>query len=177
MKNIKQLVFILILNLLSINTFAQDQTIKITDADSVQTETKSLFPKMTGVVSDYGKVFTVAESKELTKLITDFTAITNRKIVLLTVDNIGAYNDMREYATGLKNDWEVGFDSGHNSLTLALCVPCRGVGVATGINSETFLTDEVCKDAIQKTMVPEFTAGNYYSGIKKGILKLMENWK
>lgn len=177
MKIVKSLCLLLVLSFISPNMSAQQLSIKPQNTTEIGDNNSSKFPVMKGVVNDYGKVFTASEIKELTTIIQDFTVMSNKRIAILTVTSIGEYKGMREYATGLKNDWKIGYDSDHNSLTIALCVPCRGVGIATGVNSEPSLTDEVCKNAIAKTMVPEFTAGNYYAGLKKGLLELMENWK
>jgi len=58
-----------------------------------------------------------------------------------------------------------------------MCNPCRQIGIATGLGIELILTDEICKDVIDQTIIPEFKEGKFYDGIKNGVTELIEKWK
>ncbi|MDP2060027.1 MAG: TPM domain-containing protein, partial [Flavobacteriaceae bacterium] len=46
-----------------------------------------------------------------------------------------------------------------------------------GTGTEMILTDEICKEVIDNTIIPEFKNGEFYSGIKKGVNELIKKWK
>ena len=50
-------------------------------------------------------------------------------------------------------------------------------GIATGTGTELILTDEICKNVIDLTIIPEFKNGNFYDGIKNGLIELIKKWK
>jgi uncharacterized protein len=62
-------------------------------------------------------------------------------------------------------------------LTIVLCKPCGEIAIATGTGTELILTDEVCKKVIDEKIIPEFKNGEFYSGIKKGVIELIDKWK
>ena len=62
-------------------------------------------------------------------------------------------------------------------MTIVVCNPCKQIGIATGLGTELILTDEICKNVIDQTIIPEFKDGNFYDGIKNGVVELIEKWK
>ena len=58
-----------------------------------------------------------------------------------------------------------------------MCNPCRQIGIATGTGTELILTDKICKEVIENTIIPEFKNGEFYKGIKNGVTELIEKWK
>jgi len=58
-----------------------------------------------------------------------------------------------------------------------MCKPCRQIGIATGTGTELILTDKICKEVIDKIIIPKFKNGEFYGGIKKGIAELIAKWE
>ena len=135
------------------------------------------FPRSTGIINDFSRVFTASQRNELSKILYDYDIKTTRQIVVVTVDSISPYKDIQKFGTDLANEWGVGSLEKNNGLVIVLCNPIKQVGIATGTGTELILTDEICKRVIDHIMVPEFKNGSYYNGIKKGVTELMVAWE
>ncbi len=134
--------------------------------------------KFTGpIVSDFDSLFTPTQTTELTELIFNYDLETTRQIVVVTIDSILPYTEIQKYASDLGNYWGVGEKNKNNGLTIVVCKPCRQIGIATGTGTELILTDEICNEVIDKTIIPKFRNGDFYDGIKNGIVELIKKWK
>lgn len=175
----KILILFLTLNLLSCKGSAQETETKKTIPEfDFSTVEKFRETKLKGlIINDYDSIFSPTQRKELSDIIYDYNIETTRQIVVVTIDNISPYPDIRKYATDLGNYWGVGDAKKNNGLTIVMCNPCRQIGIATGTGTELILTDEICKEVIDKTIIPEFKNGDFYSGIKKGVTELIAKWK
>jgi uncharacterized protein len=174
----KILILFLTLNLLSCKGSAQETETKKVKAEIEFSEMeKSHFPEPIGIINDYGQNFTESQRTELTKILYDYDIETTRQIVVVTIDSIKPYNNIQKYATDLGNYWGVGTAEKNNGLTIVVCNPCRQIGIATGLGTELILTDEICKNVIDQTIIPEFKNGEFYNGIKKGVTELIAKWK
>ncbi len=129
------------------------------------------------IINDYDSIFSPSQRKELSDIIYDYNIETTRQIVVVTIDSISPYSEIQKYATDLGNYWGVGDAEKNNGLTIVMCNPCRQIGIATGLGTELILTDEICKDVIDQTIIPEFKNANFYDGVKNGVVELIEKWK
>lgn len=151
--------------------------------DSQKTSSKLLsgvdtkFPQSIGIINDFSQVFTASQRNELSKTLHDYDMETTRQIVVVTVDSIAPYTDIQKFGTDLANEWDVGTAEKNNGLIIVLCKPSRKIGIATGNGTELVLTDEICKNVIDHTILPEFIDGNYYAGIKNGVTELIALWE
>ena len=143
---------------------------------SAQETENNTFPTPIGIINDYGEVFTDSERTELSKVLYDYDIETTRQIVVVTIDSIKPYENIQKYATDLGNEWGIGTAERNNGLTIVFCKPCRQIGIATGIGTEIILTDEICKEILNKTIIPEFKNGEFYNGIKYGVTELIKKW-
>ena len=174
----KILILFLTLNLLSCKGNAQvTETKSPTPEFDFSGMEKNSFPKAIGIINDYGQIFTESQRTELTKILYDYGIETTRQIVVVTIDSIKPYNDIQKYATDLGQNWGVGTAEKNNGLTILVCNPCKQIGIATGTGTELILTDEICKKVIKEKIIPEFKNGEFYSGIKKGVIELIEKWE
>ena len=174
----KILILFLTLNFLSCKGNAQEtKIIKPTTELGISEVEKGSIPKSIGIINDYGQVFTESQRTELSKILYDYDIKTTRQIVVVTIDSIKPYENIQKYATDLGKIWGVGTAEKNNGLTIVVCNPCREIGIATGIGTELILTDEICKKVITEKIIPKFKNGEFYSGIKKGVLELIEKWK
>ena len=176
---IKILILFLTLNLLSCKGTAQE-----TDTKNIATEfdfstiEKFRETKLKGqIINDYGRIFSPSERKELSDIIYDYNIETTRQIVVVTVDSSSPYSDIQKFATELSNYLGVGDAEKNNGLTIVMCNPCRKIGIATGTGTELILTNEICKKVIDQTIIPELKNGNFYVGIKNGVIDLIEKWE
>ncbi len=175
----KILILFLTLNLLSCKGSAQETEIKkLTTEFDFSTIDKFRDTKLKGqIINDYDSIFSPIQSKELSDIIYDYNIETTRQIVVVTIDSISPYSDIQKFTTDLSNYWGVGDAEKNNGLTIVMCNPCRQIGIATGTGTEVVLTNEICKNVIDQTIIPEFKNGNFYDGIKNGVVALIEKWK
>ena len=141
-----------------------------------QNEKQVSFPEPLGIVNDYDTVFTKKQREELSKILYDYNIKTTRQIAVITIDKIAPYQSIQKYATDIGSYWGVGTKEKNNGLVILLCNPIRQIGIATGKGTEKILTDAICKDVIDKIMIPEFRKGDFYNGVKKGIEELIKKW-
>ncbi|WP_025743295.1 TPM domain-containing protein [Aquimarina pacifica] len=175
----KVLILFLTLNLFSCKGTTQETEIKKTTTEfDFSTFKKFRETKLKGqILNDYDSIFNPSQRKELSDIIYNYNIETTRQIVIVTIDSISPYSDIQKYATDLSNYWGVGDAKKNNGLTIVMCNPCRQIGIATGTRTELILTDEICKKVIDKTIIPEFKNGKFYSGIKKGVIELIAKWE
>jgi uncharacterized protein len=175
----KILILFLTFNLLSCKGTAQETEIeKPTTEFDFSTVEKFRETKLTGqIINDYDSIFSPLQRKELSDIIYNYNIETTRQIVVVTVDNINPYSDIQKMATDLGKYWGVGTAEKDNGLIILLCKPCQRIGIATGFGTELVLTDQVCTEVIDKTIIPEFKNGEFYSGIKDGVTELIAKWK
>ncbi len=174
----KILILFLSLSLFSCNSSAQKTEKKkpIAEFDFSSVE-KFRNTKIKGlIINDYDSIFNPVQRKELFNLIYNYNIKTTRQIVVVTIDKISPYSDVVKYTTDLSNYWGVGDAEKNNGLTIVVCKPCRRIGIATGMGTELILTDEICKEVIEKKIIPNFKNGDFYLGIKKGLIELIAKW-
>ena len=76
----------------------------------------------------------------------------------------------------LGNCWGVGRSDIDNGLVLFVSQKMRASHIATGTGTENILTDSICAVTIQEQLIPQFKQGDFYQGIKGGVLRLMREW-
>ena len=174
----KILILFLTLNLLCCKGTAQETEIKKTTTEfDFSTVKKFRETKLNGlIINDYDSIFSPSQRKELSDILYDYNIETTRQIVVVTIDNIKPYSDIRKFTTDLGKYWGVGTAEKDNGLIILLCKPCGQIQISTGYGTERILTDEICKQVIDRTIIPEFKNGEYYSGIKNGVTELIEKW-
>ncbi len=140
-------------------------------------ESSYQFPKSVDIINDYDAVFTDIEYQELVEFLNYYEEETTRQIIIVTVSDLGPYEDIQQYATDLGNTWHVGTAGKDNGLVIVLSKRLRKVGIATGTGTQKVLTYQICKDVIDHTMIPLFKENKYFNGIDSGIKELMKSWK
>ncbi|MCG2419732.1 TPM domain-containing protein [Aequorivita sp. F47161] len=128
-------------------------------------------------VVDNSILFSTEENYELADKLVTYGDKTTRQIVVVTVDSISPYNNIQKYANDLGSYWGVGEKNINNGLVIVLSKPLKKVGIATGYGTEKVLTDSICKQIIDRVMIPKFKNGNYFEGMDEGIDALIEAWK
>ena len=170
---------ILLLFLVSCKTASQNESITnpIIERNNLKADKEKIFPFPIGYVNDYEQIFTKEQSKKLEKLISDYEKSTTKEIAVVTIDSIEPYDNMKDFATDLSNEWRVGKFQKDNGLVIVFSKSLKELRISTGNNTEKILTDEICKKIIDSSMVPEFKKGEFYLGIEKGINELIAKWK
>lgn len=138
---------------------------------------ESDLPKLKREVNDFEHVFTIEQLEKLTLMIREFEKNTSNQIVIVSIKSIGTYTDFEKFSVDLSNYNGIGLKGINNGLTIVFSKKLRTIRISTGLGTEKNLTDDICKNIIDQTIIPEFKKGDYYSGIEKGMVELMAKWK
>jgi uncharacterized protein len=130
-------------------------------------------PFASHVVEDYGSFLSSGDETALEKELISFRERKGYSIVIITLssltDNTGYTWPVEEAALQYFNKWGIGNKRRNDGVLIMLSKEPRRVRIATGTGVEAKLTDEDCQRIIDKTIVPKFKMGSYYTGLKKGV--------
>lgn len=143
----------------------------------VKSDTVLKFPKPSGYVNDFENIFTSEQRIKLDKRIGAYELETTNEISIVTIYSIEPYENIGEFATDLSNQWGIGKAEKDNGILILFSKSLREIRISTGLGTEKILTDEICKNVIDKTIIPEFKNGDFYTGIEKGLAELIKKWE
>ncbi|WP_422349228.1 TPM domain-containing protein [Flagellimonas sp.] len=116
------------------------------------------------IVTDSARIFTSQEIEELKTKLTNFESETTHQLVVLTIEELG-YQTIEEYAYGTFNQNKLGQKDKDNGILIVFAKNDRQVRIEVGYGLEPYITDAVASRIIRNTMIPEFKAENYFTGI------------
>ncbi|NCT75064.1 MAG: TPM domain-containing protein [Chitinophagaceae bacterium] len=137
---------------------------------------KVQFPiKALGWTSDYEHIFTSDQIAELDSIISKFEKETTNEIAIVTIDRLWTTKEnFDSLILTIANDWGVGKKGGNNGIVIGISKGHRKIRINNGYGIETRLTDAETQKIIDNIILPEFKKGNYFEGIKSGLLALMD---
>lgn len=135
------------------------------------------FPDYIGYVNDFEGIFTQDQIKELNDIIAQHEKETTNEIAIVTITSFEPYKTLFDYSLALANRWGVGKKDKNNGITIVFGKQIRQIRIQVGYGLENKLKDEEAKKIIDKTIIPEFKKGDYYAGIKNGLLEIIDQIK
>ncbi|HRH65033.1 MAG TPA: TPM domain-containing protein [Bacteroidia bacterium] len=131
------------------------------------------FPERSNrLVTDYTKTLTTEETGRLEQKLVAFNDSTSTQIAVVMMQSTGFY-DISEYAVQLYNKWGIGQKDKNNGVLILIAKEDRKIFINTGYGMEGVLPDILCKRIIDRDILPNFKAGNYYEGIETGTNSVM----
>lgn len=109
------------------------------------------------VLSDETENYIVTKNDELSEL-------TGGQIVVVTIEFLGG-QDIEEYAYTLMNEWKIGSAEFNNGLLLLLVTGEMNYWAMAGSGIQLSLTSSLLGDYLSQYLEPEFTNGNYDTGV------------
>lgn len=131
-----------------------------------------IFPAPLGSVSDYEKILTGEQIRELDSLIILHEKRTKNKISIVTTRSIKPYNALEEYSSDLFSGWRVGGDK-ENGILIVYSEKLNEVRITQGNGLKKRLTDKECKRIIKKIMLPKFEEEGSFAGLKSGLKEII----
>ncbi len=128
-------------------------------------------------IFDYENVLSDNQEYMLDSIIREFESQTTNEIIIVTVDNIGEFDKMVEYAVDFGEKHGIGKKEKDNGLVILFSKNMRETFLATGYGTEKVLKDEICKAIIDSTMIPYFKDQDYFGGLKAGLEECIIRWK
>lgn len=128
------------------------------------------------VLLDLSHVFSNTQIDSLTAKIIAYERQSTNEIAVLTVDSIAPFEDLHIYSSAIGNYWGVGKKDKDNGLVIVLLKTQRRIWLSTGDGATKTLTDSICQEIIDQSMIPYFKKGNYYLGLDKGLDAIINSW-
>lgn len=170
------LVFLVSFSLIACKTTSKNEVEITRERTEIQHENVQ-FPEPEGYVNDFDEIFTTNQRMDLENRLREYEQQTSNQIAVVTVNSIEPYKEIKWYAADLANYWGIGKKDKDNGLLIVLNINERKIWISTGIGTEKILTDEIVKNTIDSTIIPEFKKDNYYDGIAKGVEEIIVKWK
>ncbi len=135
------------------------------------------FPKPTGKVNDFELILDFAQIQQLDSIINNFENSSQNQIAIVTIESFEPYETLGDFTTDLGNYWGVGHAGKNNGLILTISKKMRMVWIGSGVGTEKVLTDEILQNVVSTKMIPNFKNGDYFNGIKSGLIECINLWK
>lgn len=135
----------------------------------------SNIPQPRGWVNDFENILTPAEEQALDSLITAYQKQTTVQIAIITIDTLMVTdNNFEPYTLDIANTWGVGDKEKDNGILIGFSSGHRRVRIQNGLGFEKLITNAETKVIVDTAMLPQFKQGNYYQGIRNGLLEMMQ---
>ena len=132
-------------------------------------------PDPTGLVSDFGNVFTKGQKDTLSGIIKIFKDGMQDEIAIVAWDTLHLVpEDWDAYIHKLTESWDIGEKNKTNGIVIAFSVQLRKIRIE---NATGGLTTKDSWDIVHKIMLPYFAAKNYYTGTLKGLTAVITKLK
>ena len=135
------------------------------------------FPESIGYVNDFEGIFLEEQISELNTILEKHEQATTNQIVVISISSYAPYETLYQYSLDMANEWGVGQKDKDNGVTIVFGKEIKEIRIQVGLGLEDELTDAEAKFIIDNIIIPEFKKGDFYTGIKKGVLKIIEEIK
>lgn len=123
--------------------------------------------ELTGRVVDEADLIDVGLERQLTARLLRLEKETGVQMVIATTPSLGG-ETIDAYSLALANAWKIGRRTHHDGLLLLIAPIERKVRIEVGYGLEPVMTNTLCAEIIQHSIVPRFRAGDMPGGILKG---------
>lgn len=126
------------------------------------------FPSLTGRVVDQAGIIAQPVAERITEKLAALEAKSGIQLVVVTVRTLDG-DDIESYANLLFRSWKLGEKEKNNGVLLIVAPHEHKARIEVGYGLEGTLTDALAKIIITNAMVPRFKAGDFGSGIERGV--------
>jgi uncharacterized protein len=124
-------------------------------------------PSFQTSIYDYAQILSANEKAALEQKLIAYSDSTTTQIVVVTVETIKGEN-IGLLAPKWAQQWGVGQEKEDNGVFILLAEKERRIWISPGYGVEDKLTAGIVGELTRNVILPEFKAGNYYSGLDKG---------
>jgi uncharacterized protein len=122
------------------------------------------FPEPTGYVTDIYSVMTDTQKTDFEQDLQAYEEQTGTEIAYLIIGTTEGM-EIADYAVAVGNEWGVGKESADNGILVVTAIDDREFWIATGSQTEGYLTDSSAGNIFRNTVKPYFQDGKYYEGL------------
>ena len=135
------------------------------------------FPAWTGYINDYIGLLDSSSRDNLENLASRIEGDTGSEIAVVIVDSLQGITE-EEYAVELFEEWGIGKDKEDNGILILICtegeVGKRPLRIEVGYGLEGVITDLEAGNIINEIIVPNFSSGNFYTGLYNAIIAISD---
>lgn len=129
--------------------------------------------RLAGRVTDAADVLPPAAEAALTERLAALERRTRHQMVVVTVPSLGG-REIDDYTIELARRWGIGRRGANDGVVVLLAPNEMKVRIEVGLGLETTLTNALCREIIDRVMLPRFRAGDLAGGIEAGVAALVE---
>jgi len=163
MKNIKNILLLVLAAFISMIAGAQDFSMK---------KTIETAPSPAKLVNDFTGTLTDLQRQTLEDKLVKFDDSTSTQITVVIVPSLDGM-DVSDAATELGRSWGVGQKKNNNGVVLLISKDDHKLNISPGYGLEGALPDVTCKEIIDTRIVPNFKGQDFYRGIDEGTDAIM----
>ena len=132
-------------------------------------------PALTAPVNDFAKLIDPDSANRLDTLIRSLQQASGDVVIVVTVDTVAPYADVREYAVKMfENQGRgIGQRGKDNGLLVLVAAKERQVRIEVGYDLEQFITDGFSGETVRQYIAPDFRKGDYGAGLVSGVSRLV----
>ncbi|MDC9721814.1 MAG: TPM domain-containing protein [Urechidicola sp.] len=131
------------------------------------------FPTYVGYVNDLEGIFTNEQIIELNEIIAQVENETSNEIAIVSISSYAPFNSLFEYSLDLANYWGIGKENKNNGIAIVFGKEIKQIRIQVGYGLENKLSDDEAKKIIDNIIIPEFIKGDFFNGIKKGLIEII----
>ena len=125
-------------------------------------------PKPVGSVNDFAGVLDEGSKGRMAGLITALKEKTGAEIAVVTVETTEP-RTFEEYSVELASEWGIGKAGEDTGVLILLAMKERRIRLEVGYGLEGPIPDGLAGEIIDKSILPDLKAGNYGTGMLKGV--------
>lgn len=122
-------------------------------------------PRLQKMVNDQAGILNSSQERELESMLRNLEQSTSVEIALLTVKDMGGLT-IEDYSIRVVDAWKLGKKDRDNGILLLVSTGDRKVRLEVGYGLEESITDAKSSYIINQMVLPYFSEGSYYKGIK-----------
>lgn len=132
------------------------------------------FPAYVGYVNDFEGIFSPEQISELNQIIAEEENKTSNEIAIVSIESYAPYKTLYEYSLELANYWKIGKVDKNNGIAIVFGKQIRQIRIQIGYGLENKLKDDEAKKIIDSIIIPEFKKGDFFNGIKEGLIEIIK---
>ncbi len=129
------------------------------------------FPAPTGFVNDFAGILNSQQKTDLEQNLQNFRDQTGNEIAVAILRDLNG-DTIENAAVKMFEEWKIGQKGKDNGVLLLVAIDDRKLKIEVGYGLEPLLTDARSGDIIRNVITPKFKQGNYYDGIKDGLVTI-----
>ena len=169
------IVYILCLSILNASCQNGNSTVTKTKYQQTEDSIKALLPNPVDYVNDFERILTRDEINSLISIIDSIKKTDGLQFAIITWDTSSMPKmDFELLNLATANKWGVGDKEKHNGILIGFSNGLRKINIQNGFGIAKVYSNEETKNIIEQTIKPFLKQGQFYEGLKAGILKMTE---